>query len=70
MTSGFLAMWQSLASSANLVILLTMLVSGSFIYLYMINASGPDTLSCGRQDVTGAQLLQIGLVDECPLVAW
>ena len=34
MSSGFLALWQSLVSSANLDILLTILVSISLIYMY------------------------------------
>ena len=55
MSSGFLALWQSLVSSANLDILLTILLSRSFIYI--INSSRPNTLPCGTPDVTGAQLL-------------
>ena len=69
MSSGFLAQWQSLVSSANLDMLMTTLVSGSFIYIYMYvcmyvcvyiyirNSSGPNTLPYGTPDVTGAQLL-------------
>ena len=53
MSSGFLAQWQSLVSSANFDILLTILVS----FMYIRNSSGPNTLSCGTPDVTGAQLL-------------
>ena len=49
MSSGFLALWQSLVSSANLDIFLTVLVSRSFIY--MINSSWPNTLPCGTPDL-------------------
>ena len=55
MPSGFLVLWQSLVSSANLDILLTIFVSWSFIYIR--NNSRPNTLPCGTPDVTGAQLL-------------
>ena len=55
MPSGFLALWQSLVSSANLDILLTILVSRSFMHI--TNSSRPNTLPCGTPDVTGAQLL-------------
>ena len=54
MSSGFLAVWESLVSSANLDILLTILVSRLFIY---IRNSWPNILPCGTPDVTGAQLL-------------
>ena len=55
MSLGFLNLWQSLVSSANLDILLMILVSRSLIYIR--NSSGPNTLSCGTPDVMGAQLL-------------
>ena len=66
MSSGFLALWQSLVSSANFDILLTILVPRSFIYIYiyMRNCSGPNTQPCGTPDVTGAHL---ELVDAYPL---
>ena len=44
MSSGFIALWQSLVSSANLDILMTMSVSRSFTYIYIRNSSGPNTL--------------------------
>ena len=44
-SSLFLALWQSFLSSANLDILLTKLISGSFLCIR--NISGPNTLSFG-----------------------
>ena len=44
-----------MVSSANLDILLNILVSRSFIYIQ--NSSGPNTLPYGTQDVTGAKSL-------------
>ena len=55
MSSGFLGLWQSLVSSANFDILLTILVSRSFMHIR--NSCRPNTLPCGTPDVTGAQLL-------------
>ena len=65
MSSGFLALWDNFVSSANLDILMTILVLvsilvsiyRSFIYIYIRNSSDPNTLPCGTPDVTGAQLL-------------
>ena len=55
--SGYLALWQSLVSSANFDILLMMLLSRSL--MYMRNSSGPSTLPCGTPDITGVQSLWI-----------
>ena len=60
MSSVFLALWQSLVLSANLDILLMILVSKSFIYIR--NSSRHNTLPCGTLDVTGAQLLDYWLM--------
>ena len=61
---GCLALFQSLMSSVNLEILLTMLLSKSL--MYMRNSSGPSTLPCGTPDVTDVQSLYIGLVHADP----
>ena len=53
--SMLLALKQSLVSSANVDILLTILVSISCIPIR--NRSGPITWPCGTPDVTGAQFL-------------
>ena len=55
LASGFRALCQIFVSPANLDILLTILVSRSFIYVR--NSCGPNTLPCGTTDVIGAQLL-------------
>ena len=53
MSSGFLALLQSLVSSENLNISLTILVFRSF---YIWNSSRPNTLPCGTPHMTGARL--------------
>ena len=63
MSSGYLALWQSLASSANSDDLQKILVSRSFIYIYIcIYNSVPNKLPCGTPDVTGAPVA-VRLVD-------
>ena len=53
MSFEFPALWQNSVSSANFVILLTMLISRSFILI----RNGSNTLPGGTPNVTGAQLL-------------